>query len=271
MKNNLNDSPAKGAPSIFLNYNPFNSIIVSGLRILAVFGIYIFHMLSLYNLDNYRIDVISIIIFCFLSGFLVSKNINNPYDWLKKRTLLIILPYWIVIIPALFFNRIVGYKETTILGDFVTFLGGNMFLDKKVYVIAWYITFIMLLYLFIFFQSFFQLLILKFFYWGIGFIIFSVVLNKTFYFIAFAIGFLVSVFFSPPKKIESGEMNLAKILFLIQGYGYDFFLVHGGVLVFLTVILKLSFTHTFIFGIIISALCSLILHSMSLYLFKKLI
>ncbi len=118
------------------------SITISVLRIFATSGIFIFHLLGLYDKNNKGIDYLSILIFCLLTGYLSYGIKSNPYNWLKKRFLSILIPYWIVIVPALIINRIICYKNTSILSDVITLLGGNLFLETKVYVIAWYITFV---------------------------------------------------------------------------------------------------------------------------------
>ncbi len=166
-----------------------NSIAISVLRISATAGIFIFHLLGLYGKNNQGMDFISLLIFCLLTGYLSSGIKSGTYEWLKKRFLSILLPYWIVIVPVLIINRIVCYKNTTILLDFITLLGGNMFLKTKVYVIAWYITFVLLLYCFIFFQSFFTNFFLKALAWLAGLLVFSMIFHKGYYFTSFGLGF----------------------------------------------------------------------------------
>ena len=246
------------------------SILISSLRIFAVMGIFLFHTLSLYKLENYNIDFYSILIFCFLSGYL-SSNIDklNRISWLKKRFLSIMVSYWIVIIPALLLNRLFGYKKTLLFGDLVTLLGGNMFLHTKVYVEAWYITFILLLYLFIYFQSFAKMPVLKGICWLFGFLLFTYCFKKSYYFLAFTIGFYFSQFVSPPLKAESGQHFLSELLFKIQGYGYDFFLLHGGILVFFSVVLKLGMIETFAIGMLVTILSSLLLNNVSRSIIKR--
>ena len=131
------------------------SISISSLRICATAGIFLFHILGLYGFNQHHIDFYSILVFCFISGYLINKLGKNAFKWFTKRAFKILIPYWIVIIPALIINRIISYKDTTVIEDFITVLGGNMFLDKKVYVIAWYITFVLLLYGFNYFLSFY--------------------------------------------------------------------------------------------------------------------
>jgi len=237
-----------------------NSIAISGLRIFATAGIFIFHLLGLYGKDNQGIDYISILIFCFLTGYLSSGIKSGTYEWLKKRFLSILLPYWIVIVPALIMNRIVCYKNTTILSDFITLLGGNMFLQTKVYVIAWYVTFVLLLYCFVFFQSFFDHYFLKTLAWLAGFLVFYLMFDKSHYFISFGLGFFLASFLPPADKNLTKSNNLVKFLFILQGHCYGFFLIHGGVLIFLYNICKINFSSSFLFGMGLSIIGSIILN-----------
>ncbi|WP_300463396.1 acyltransferase family protein [Desulfobacula sp.] len=246
------------------NYNfffeVFKSILLSCLRILATAGIFFFHILGLYGFDNRGIDFFSIIIFCFLSGYLLHSVKLNSFGWLKSRFLSIMIPYWLVIVPVLIINRIISYKETTVLGDFITLLGGNMFLRTKVYVIAWYITFVLLLYAFVYVQSFFENPLLKVLIWMVGLFIFGIILNKFYYFMSFGIGFFLSNIFIPPDKNIAKSNHLSKALFVAQGHCYGFFLIHGGVLLCLFNILNFNITNAFLVGILLSAGGAIVLH-----------
>jgi hypothetical protein len=138
------------------------------------------------------------------------------------------LPYLVVIIPVLIANHYIGYKQITLTQTAITLLGGNLFIDNPVYVIAWYVTFILLLYTFIWLQSIPKEKdrILKFGAWACGYLFFSNYLNYPYYFSAFALGYLAQRLHLPPAKTDS-------ILFYIQGKCYHFFLIHGAVLVML--------------------------------------
>ena len=236
------------------------SITISGLRIFATSGIFIFHLLGLYDKNNKGIDYISILIFCLLTGYLSYRIKPGSYVWLKKRFLSILIPYWIVIVPALIINRIVCYKNTSILSDFITLLGGNMFLKTKVYVIAWYITFVLLLYCFIFFQSFFTNYFLKALAWLAGFLVFSMILNQSHYFISFGLGFFLASFLPPADKNQTKRTTLSNFIVILQDHCYSFFLIHGGVLIFLYNICKINFSSSFLFGFGLSIIGSIILN-----------
>lgn len=242
---------------------------ISSLRICATGGIFIFHILGLYEFNNHRIDFISILVFCFLSGYLSCEVGQNPTQWLIQRVYKILLPYWIVIIPVLLINRIISYKDTSIIGDVITILGGNMFLDKKVYVIAWYITFVLLLYIFIYFQSFFKGIVLTTIAWIIGLFVFTAILDKLYYFVSFGIGFFISKLIIPPNKIDYKKFIFSQILYVLQKYCYSFFLIHGGVLLFLFHILKLDFVHSFLIGFLLSIMGTIILSFLTTIFIKK--
>ncbi len=244
-------------------YGVMISVIISGLRIFATSGIFIYHLLGLYGKDNKGIDYVSILIFCLLTGYLSYGEKKNSYTWLKKRFLSILIPYWIVIIPALAINRIICYKNTSILSDFITLLGGNMFLQTKVYVIAWYITFVLLLYFFIFFQSFFNHYFLKVLAWLAGFLVFYLLFDKSHYFISFGLGFFLASFLPPVSKKPAENYRSIKFLFSLQDHCYGFFLIHGGVLIFLYNICKVDFFSSFLFGLGLSFLGSIILNKIS--------
>lgn len=246
------------------------SISISSLRICATAGIFLFHILGLYGFNQHHIDFYSILVFCFISGYLINKLGKNAFKWFTKRAFKILIPYWIVIIPALIINRIISYKDTTVIEDFITVLGGNMFLDKKVYVIAWYITFVLLLYGFNYFLSFFNGFILTSIAWLIGLMIFSLVLNKFYYFVSFGTEFFISKLIIPPEKSEYKKNIYTRALYQLQKYCYSFFLIHGGILIFLYHILKLDFIESFLIGFLLSIFGAIILNILTILFIKKL-
>jgi hypothetical protein len=128
-----------------------------------------------------------------------------------------------------------------------------------------------LLYFFIYLQSFAEIPLVKGLCWLLAFIIFSYGLMKSYYFLAFTGGFAFSQIIPPPRKVESGHNFLCRSLFRIQGYGYDFFLIHGGILVLLAVILKLSIKETLMIGVLVSILSTLLLHKISGSILKRIL
>ena len=245
----------------------YRSIILSSVRIYATLGIFLFHLFGMFGIPNNDLDKISILIFCFLTGYLLNMKHQKSSIWLKNKLLSILIPYWLVIIPALILNRVFEYKNTSIITDIITLLGGNLFLDTKVYVIAWYITFIILLYFFMYVESFSNHILIRCCVWISGFILFAL-LHKLIYFVAFAAGIFLSKLISPPPKPGQSDFKLSKVLFKTQGYCYAFFLMHGGILVLLIHVLKLNFTQSAIYGMILSLAGTIILHSITEELYR---
>ena len=253
----------------------FTPIIISSLRIFATGSIFIFHILGLYEMKKHHLDFISILIFCFLTGYFSTKVKSVPLFWLKKRIFSIMIPYWIVIIPALILNRILSYKNTSFLTDAITLLGGNLFLHQSVYVIAWYITFILLLYGFIFLQSFAKTPLTNSFIWIIGFMLFHIAFHKGWYFISLGLGYSFTKIIPPPSKIIANKGKLNRVFFVLQDHCYAFFLIHGGVLLLLSQICKFSLIFSLIWGFILSGVGAITLNKISkkllTLLFKKMI
>ncbi len=239
----------------YLNISRFLSIA----RIAATIGIFTFHFLGLSGLKNEGIDTVSIIIFCFLTGYLSFGMRTQPLSWLYKRIFSIMIPYWFVIIPVVLINDMVQYKKTSFLMDLITVLGGNLFLEHPIYVIAWYITFIILLYLFIFFQSIPKNIVTRVIIWVTAWVFFSAILHTFSYFISFALGFFGARIIPLPKK-ESLQMGMMDtILFIVQANCYAFFLINPGVLLFLSVNLKVTGFNLFCLGILLSSIGAIIL------------
>jgi len=145
-----------------------------------------------------------------------------------------------------------------------------MFLDKKVYVVAWYVTFVILLYGFICFQSLFKDFFLMLIVWIIGVFIFGFVLNKLYYFVSFGVGFFLSKYIVPPNRVEEfNHYYISRILYHTQKYCYSFFLIHAGVLIFLFHILELNIFNSFLIGFLLSMLGAIILNFLTSVFIKK--
>ena len=239
-------------------------IILSLLRIIATVGIFFFHLLGLYNFNNRYLDFYSILIFCFLSGFFGIKIKNNPKNWLIRRFYSILVPYWLVIFPVLIINRYIHYKNTTLVEDLITFLGGNLFLVDPVYVIGWYITFVLLLYVCLFF--YYELTMpIKYIFLIFSFFLF-IRLGKIYYYCAFWLGFVFSNFFLKKTIIPSSANKFYNIIFLVQSHCYAFFLVHGGILLANKILLNYSFKQALLNGFIFSGVAAFFLKKMSDFL-----
>ncbi|MCJ7604302.1 MAG: hypothetical protein MUO63_22720 [Desulfobulbaceae bacterium] len=249
------------------------SAFVSFARIGATACIFVYHALGQLGLNNRGIDFISILIFCFLSGYLSYGCEVQPLKWFYKRIFSIMLPYWFIIIPAVIINRLVLYKDTTIVKDLITVFGGNLFLTNPIYVIGWYITFVLLLYIFLFINALFKKkIILRLFFWMFGFLYFGMLLGMQYYYIAFAIGFLSSQIIPPSKEeaVAAAQNNyINKLLFTLQSRCYAFFIVHGGVLLFLSYYLRLPGISLFLLGVVVSGIGTEILYMVTKPLIPK--
>jgi len=162
----------------------------------------------------------------------------------------ILVPYWPVIFVVLVANRFVGYKETTLLKDAMTFLGLSLFVENPVYVISWFITMIIILdisllgarlmkpvwaravFVFVFgmaFYSRFPNLINGFCLFYIGLLLNLAVKGR--------FAFSMDEWLAERSRLYAGVNNG---LFVVQNYTYSFFLVHGAVLIFVLRFLKIS-------------------------------
>jgi hypothetical protein len=209
------------------------SQLLSLLRLAAALGIFIYHFSTLYGPKIAGTFIPSIYAFCFLSGYLAYTVQPQPLNWLVRRIYAIMVPYWFVIIPVLFCNRMILYKETSVAKDIISLLGGSLFLDNPVYIISWYVTLVLLLYLFIFMQSLANNRIQLLFIWLAAMLFFEVVLHMFDFFMLFSFGFVFSQLQPPPRKSLSQANRTARILFFLQDKCYAFFLIHGGVLLLL--------------------------------------
>jgi len=201
------------------------SVAASFARIFATACIFIYHGLGQLGLNNHGLDFIAILIFCFLSGYFLLGSDVQPLEWFCKRIFSIMLPYWFIIVPAVTINRLVLYKDTSVVEDLVTVLGGNLFLKNPVYVIGWYITFMLILYLIIYvtllLKSNKSMILVVFIF---GFFCFGIKFNMLLYYLTFIFGYILTQIFPLSKNELSGNNYIGKLLFALQSRCYVFFL-----------------------------------------------
>ncbi len=229
-------------------------------RLLATFGIFIFHFQGLYGYSRYKLDFYAILIFCFLSGYLARIDKKARYKWLITRYFGIMVPYWLVIIPVFLANEIVEYKHISFFEYIVSFAGGNMFLHNPLYVIAWYVTFVLLLYLYVFIESFFRsypLVVCM----AVSFFIFSYFFGEGYYFVAFVIGLRLSGWYPAKDRVQDSLMyNISSWMFVCQRYCYSFFLIHGASILFFVKVVNSPSTTTFINSLFLSIVLSIVIY-----------
>lgn len=248
---------------------------ISCVRIIAAVFIYIFHFQRLYNLPHYSLDMYGISLFLFISGFFSCQRNRSLHVWLLKRFMSIMIPYWSVILVVLFINDVIKYKQTTLISNIIVFLGGSMFLEDPVYVISWYITLILLFYIGVYMVKLLKYIWLQVPFFIILFFIFLYVTKEPIlYFIAFVVGYGAKCFSEFCPRILFHKLNFLdrvnKILFIVQNHCYSFFLIHGGILLFLITVLRLNKALSFILGFIITSLCAYYHNMLSDFILKKL-
>ena len=221
-------------------------------RILATLMIFMYHfggMTGEYSIKN--LDTIAIIIFLFISGFFGYQEAKVEISWLKRRFVQILIPYWPVIFFALLMNRLADYKETNWFQDVGTFFGLGLFFSEPVYVLSWFVTLILVLYMSVYGFQLINYVGFKVLWFIGGFIISLFILKVHYlYFPAFYLGYFFHSrgWLNNEKYTNTWPMlrraNL--ILFNQQRYCYSFFLIHGGCLVLFITFLKLPPINAFI-------------------------
>ena len=232
----------------------------SSLRIAACSLIFVYHLLSLYGVKIYWLSTLAISIFIFLSGFFSFHPNKLSLQWLSRRLQAILLPYWVVMILVVIANGFVGYKHFSFPQYLVMFLGGSLFIDDPLYVISWYVTFILIFYIFIF--AFARL---KYWKWisFVGFYLFYITCmdkNRVFFFLFFG-GYYLA--YALQEKVFSQYTESAlendQILNWLARLTYPFFLINGGVLLFFVKIMPLSLYLNCIFSFFLTVAFSILM------------
>jgi len=245
------------------------SAVNSILRIISTVNIYIFHCNSQYNIESKDSLFYAFTFFLFISGYYSFFQGKSPNQWIIKRLKRIYIPYWIVIIGAIVANYIFQYKNIGIKEFFFAVSGGNLFIEHKIYVIAWFISVIICLYICVYIYKTIKNIALK------STVIYLIVLillkfNIPYsFFISFSLGYFIHSYIFR-KKIEYKKITdnsafinafilIFRPLFFIQNYSYEFFLVHGGIILFFTNVLHSSYTTSMLGGIIFSFFGAIVL------------
>jgi hypothetical protein len=198
-------------------------------RIAATMAIFLFHYLGLLGLDQHRLSMYALDTFLFLTGYLAQHRNTSRVRWATKRYFSVMIPYWLIIGPALAANWLSHYKPVTPGALAVTLMGGNLFLANPVYVITWYVTFVLLLYVYLLVDSCFNgawRLVVA----AAGYVVFSLWLDRAEYFVPFIFGMYIGGLM-PPRPVAARspvERRAARTLFTMQRLCYPFFLTHGG-------------------------------------------
>jgi hypothetical protein len=170
----------------------------------------------------------------------------------------------LVIFPVIVANQVFQYKPVGLWTQIVTILGGNLFLDNPLYVIAWYVTFVLLLYVYAVAESFcnsWQKIICM----AVGAALFYSGSFVGKYFIAFIVGLRLSDWRPLRSSAEVGNARrrIASFLFVIQRYCYRFFLLHGAVLLIFAKKAAVSAHGLFWLSLTATAVLSIVLHSVA--------
>lgn len=248
---------------------------ISILRVSACFMIYLHHFIRHYTFD-YNFSIVAIGIFVFIAGYL-SYPIKKSGNWFYRRILNIFIPYWLMLFPLMLVNHILHYKEISILSLIISFLGGTFFLNDPLFLVSWFITFIIGLYLIVYWVTKAAEPYKVLFLVGLLTIYFSLMsqfrspLRLLFWEICFFIGY-ISRFYSvakvPSKSFglivdNSNTRRINTFLFDIGKHTYAFYLTHGFVLLLLMKSGSIHVTLLFVLGLVLSGACAVILNYVS--------
>lgn len=237
----------------------------SAVRIVATLLVFTYHYLSLVGklksypvLDKNGYNICAL--FLFISGYYSLMSKGSPHKWLLRRVVGILVPYWVVIVPVLCANYLYKYKPALPWEYVAIFLGGSMFLDNPVYVISWFVTLILILYLTVYCSA-----VLKGYYKFVPYVACFAVLHYGFrmdnvLFLSFVAGYAVRS--TLPVRAESPANRwcwhapVAGTLFIVQSFCYSFFLVHGAVLVAAVKLFPVDYVLTPLASVVLTMLIS---------------
>jgi hypothetical protein len=249
------------------------SAVNSVLRITATLIIYLFHCHGLYGRGDSRPLFYAFAFFLFLSGYYSMVRRETAVRWIKRRLRRIYIPYWLVIAGVVVSNWIVHYKPAGPKTLFFLLIGGNLFIEDKLYVIAWFISVIIFLYFCVFLLVYFRSMALRFLLAVALVYIMSHYRIPAYFYIAFAIGWclhyllLRSGLSRAVLPLSQGAGRALHFvcgqILTVQNYSYEFFLVHGGVLLLFSKILKAPYGVALYAGIAVTLVNAIILKELT--------
>lgn len=240
---------SSGRNSIFVK--DFVSLVNSVMRILATMIIYKFHCEMQYDTSSKHHLFIAFSFFLFISGYYSTIVNKSPVVWIVDRLKRIYIPYWVVIAGVVVVNLFADYKEVGYKELFFLLIGGNLFVEHKLYVIAWFVSAIVIMYLCVFVMNYFRYISVRivilvslvcllmsygmpidfFIFFGLGYAIHSILIQSGLEFKYIFVNDNVYKFYN----------TVAIPIRFIQDFSYEFFLVHGGVVLFFTKIIHTQY------------------------------
>ncbi|WP_148266951.1 acyltransferase family protein [Pseudodesulfovibrio mercurii] len=249
------------------------SAVNSVLRITATLIIYLFHCHGLYGRGDSRPLFYAFAFFLFLSGYYAMVRRENAVRWIRRRLRRIYIPYWLVITVVVLSNWAVQYKPVGVKELFFLLIGGNLFIEDKLYVIAWFISVIIFLYCCVFLMAYFRSMALRFLLAVALVYIMSHYRIPVYFYVAFTIGWslhyllLRSGLSRAVLPLSPGAARtLQRVygpLLTVQNFSYEFFLVHGGVLLLFNKLLKASYGEALYAGIAVTMINAMILKELT--------
>lgn len=251
-------------------YSPLNmafSFLNSSLRICATIIVFLFHCNGLHAVPENSNLTFAFSSFLFLSGYYCLNAQMEPSKWFFRRAIRIYYPYWITCVVVLAANVIFSYKPVTAVNVISLFAGANLFIDEPVYVIGWFVSCIVVFYISVFLFYSFKNLLIKLIVIITGYSFLSDNGIPDYFFVFFFIGCIASTLVSrcrltlplPNSLFYSLFSKLSSSFLAIQNYSYEFFLIHGAVILMFTKIIEASYIQTLAFGFLVSALLAVLL------------
>jgi hypothetical protein len=242
----------------------------SVVRIIATALIFIFHFLGQSDLPTYDLDYYGITLFLFISGWFSYSSSGTPHNWLIKRVRKIMIPYWAVLTLVYIINLFIHYRKVTFLHVIYGYLGLNLFVPDRIYIISWFITKILFFYVIVYLIRTIKGTEGKIILLIMNAVLFRFILGINFiYFIAFFTGYCLKIIkttkhFPPLVNVKYTEHFLFDringLLFHIQNYSYPFFLIHGLFMLFIVKQLHLTGWFAFNLTLVLSAVGAVVLH-----------
>lgn len=236
----------------------------SVLRVVATLIIFVFHCNGLYGHANGRMLLVSFALFMFLSGFYCFIGNRSSFEWIVRRLKRIYVPYWAVAALVIVSNEVFRYKSVSLVDLLVFVAGGNFFLRTNLYVIAWFVSVMILLYICMFIVSLqnknstklIVTLLLSAALLSIGLPLYFLV----FFFVGYSLHYLLKRAGILSVRLGCGSVNCRRLQYVhaklrwVDGISYEFYLLHGAVLLCFYKIVHVSYASCLLVSFVLTVM-----------------
>ncbi|WP_460032756.1 acyltransferase family protein [Megalodesulfovibrio paquesii] len=239
------------------------------IRILATMYVFYFHWCGLHQKDPGDWIELAFSAFMYLTGYYCLTTSTDIKGWLLRRLRRIYLPYVQVCLLVIVANAFFEYKQVGLWQIISMLAGFNFFIRDPLYVVTWFVSVVLAYYVGMYAWHAAKTVPGKCLAAGGTLGILTLAGLPLYFTGAFLIGYavhatlrrmvLLQVEMLPQGSLSRMLQRSYPVVMWMQNLSYEFFLLHGGVLLFCIKILRLGFISSGVLAFAATVACALLL------------